>query len=63
MSNIVFEAERVGDQFRGVVIDMNTFEVIERTISYASAETARSAADSLWRAKKAEAARKQQVAA
>lgn len=54
MSTIVFEHERVGDQFRGLVIDMSTFEVIERTGTYAHAETARSAAESLWRAKKAQ---------
>jgi hypothetical protein len=57
MSTIVFESERVGDQFRGVVIDMASFDVIERTGTYASAETARSAAESLWRAKKAQEAR------
>jgi len=49
--SIIYEAERMGPLFRGLVIDMDTFEVLERTSTYASAETAKSAAVSLWRAK------------
>ena len=51
---IVYETEKVGPTFRGLVVDLDTFQVIARTTTYASAESAKSAAVSLWRAKQAE---------
>ena len=48
---IVFETERVSDVFRGLVIDMRTFDVVGRTGLYASAADARAAAVSMWRAR------------
>lgn len=52
--NVTFETERVGPLHRGLVIDLDTFEVVSRTSTYASAETARSAAAGMWRAMQAE---------
>jgi hypothetical protein len=45
---IVFETEKVGPLFRGLVVDLDTFQVIARTTTYASAEAAKSAAVSMW---------------
>lgn len=50
--NIIFESELVGDQFRGLVVDTNTFQVIARTGTYVSVERAKSAAESMYRAMK-----------
>lgn len=58
---VTFIAERRGLDFVGQVIDLATQEVLARTGLYASAETAKSAAASMWRAKQAQEA--QQVAA
>lgn len=46
---VVFIAEKVGPVFRGLVIDRNTQEALARTATYTSAETAKSAAASMWR--------------
>lgn len=51
---IHFETEKVGPTFRGLVVDLDSFQVIARTTTYASAEAAKSAAVSLWRAKQAQ---------
>ena len=51
---VTFIAERRGLDFVGQVIDLATQEVVARTGLYASAETAKSAAASLWRAKQAQ---------
>lgn len=48
--DVTFIATRIGLDFRGEVIDMKTQKCIGRTGLYASAETAKSAAASLWRA-------------
>lgn len=50
---ITYETERVGSLHRGIAIDMDTFDVVLRTTTYADAETAKSAAVSQWRAKQA----------
>lgn len=46
---VIYIAERVGPVFRGLVIDRTTQEALARTATYASAETAKSAAASMWR--------------
>jgi len=51
---IVFETEKVGPLFRGLVVDLDTFQVIARTTTYASAEAAKSAAVSMWRVMQAQ---------
>jgi hypothetical protein len=51
---IVFETEKVGPMFRGLVVDLDTFQVIARTTTYASAEAAKSAAVSMWRVMQAQ---------
>lgn len=48
--DVTFIATRVGLDFRGEVIDLRTQACLARTGMYASAETAKSAAASLWRA-------------
>ena len=53
---IVFETEKVGPLFRGLVVDLDTFQVIARTTTYASAEAAKSAAVSMWRVMQARGA-------
>lgn len=56
---VTFTATRTGTQWIGEVIDLKSHERIARTTTtYASAETAKSAAASMWRARQA-----QQVAA
>lgn len=46
---VIYIAEKVGPVFRGLVIDQRTQEALARTATYASAETAKSAAASMWR--------------
>lgn len=53
---IVFETEKVGPLFRGLVVDLDTFQVIARTTTYASTEAAKSAAVSMWRVMQAQEA-------
>jgi hypothetical protein len=53
---IVFETEKVGPMVRGLVVDLDTFQVIARTTTYASAEAAKSAAVSMWRVMQAQEA-------
>jgi hypothetical protein len=53
---VIFISEKVGPVFRGLVIDQKTQEALMRTATYTSAETAKSAAASMWRAKLAQAA-------
>ncbi|MGN6383680.1 MAG: hypothetical protein ACTHMK_13840 [Dyella sp.] len=53
---VIFIAERVGPVWRGLVIDQRTHEAVARTATYASAETARSAAASMWRVMQAQPA-------
>lgn len=48
---VTYIAEQVGPVYRGLVIDLRSQEVLYRTATYASAETAKSAAASMWRAK------------
>lgn len=48
---VIFISEKVGPVYRGLVIDRNTQEALMRTATYTSAETAKSAAASMWRAK------------
>ena len=52
---IHFETEKVGPTFRGLVVDLDSFQVIARTTTYASAETAKSAAAAMWRVMQAQA--------
>lgn len=52
---VIYIAERIGPVFRGLVIDQRTHETLLRTATYISAETAKSAAASAWRAKLAQA--------
>lgn len=48
--SIHFETERAGSAFRGLIIDLTTFERLARTVqTYASADAAKSAAVSMWR--------------
>ena len=49
---IVYETERVGAMYRGLVVDMDIYQVIDRTGFYANADDARAAAVSQWRARK-----------
>ncbi|UGB46964.1 hypothetical protein LQ772_06645 [Frateuria edaphi] len=52
---VTFTSTRSGPQWVGEVIDLKTQERVARTTTtYASAETARSAADSMWRAMQAQ---------
>lgn len=54
--DVTFVATPVGRDFRGEVIDLRTHECVARTMNYASAETAKSAAASMWRVMQAQAA-------
>lgn len=47
--DVTFIAERKGLDFVGQVIDLTTQNCIARTGTYASAETAKSAAAAMWR--------------
>ena len=60
--DVTFVATPVGKDFRGEVIDLQTQECLARTLNYASAETAKSAATSLWRVKQAQAQAGEQFA-
>lgn len=51
---VICLAERVGPTWRGIVVDQRTHEVLLRTATYISAETAKSAASSAWRVKLAQ---------
>lgn len=52
---VTFTATRNGTQWIGEVIDLKTMDRVARTATnYASAETAKSAADSMWRAMQAQ---------
>lgn len=52
---VTFTATRSGTQWIGEVIDLQTHDRLARTgTHYASAETAKSAADSMWRAMQAQ---------
>jgi hypothetical protein len=52
---VTFTAARSGTQWTGEVIDLTTHERIARTTTtYASEETAKSAAASMWRAMQAQ---------
>ncbi|MGH8158400.1 MAG: hypothetical protein ACREPQ_09780 [Rhodanobacter sp.] len=51
---VTFITTQVGRDFRGEVIDIKTHKSLLRTGIYASAETAKSAAVSQWRAKQAQ---------
>lgn len=53
--SIIFETERVGPTYCGLVVDLDTFQVIARTTTYASAEAAKSAAVSMYRVMQATA--------
>jgi hypothetical protein len=55
--DVTFVATPVGPDFRGEVIDVRTHECLARTIHYASAETAKSAAAAMWRVMQAQEAR------
>lgn len=48
---VIFLPERVGPVWRGLVVNQRTHETLMRTATYASAETAKSMAASMWRAK------------
>lgn len=48
--DVTFVSTQVGSDFRGEVIDLGTQECLMRTGLYASADTAKSAATSQWRA-------------
>lgn len=48
---VIYIAEKVGPLHRGLVIDQRTQVALARTGTYVSAETAKSAAASMWRAK------------
>lgn len=56
--DVTFVATQVGRDFRGEVIDLRTHECLMRTGFYAGAETAVSAAASMWRASMAARAAK-----
>lgn len=50
-TEVIYIAEKVGPLHRGLVIDQRTQVALARTGTYVSAETAKSAAASMWRAK------------
>jgi hypothetical protein len=50
---VIFVAEKVGNAYRGEVVNLATHATVSRTGLYSSAEAAKSAAASLWRAKNA----------
>jgi hypothetical protein len=52
--DVTFIAERKGLDFVGQVIDLATQNCVARTGLYASAETAKSAAASMWRVMQAQ---------
>ncbi|WP_395119669.1 hypothetical protein ACFCQI_01765 [Rhodanobacter sp. FW102-FHT14D06] len=54
--DVTFVATQVGRDFRGEVVDLRTQECLMRTGFYAGAETAVSAAASMWRASMAKRA-------
>jgi hypothetical protein len=59
--DVIFIAERHGLDFVGQIIDLTTQNCIARTGRYASAETAKSAAASMWRVMQASEAQEAQA--